>query len=333
MSCDNPRSTEENTPPPVLATLVTDTPEHAMPAPTEAAAHGNSPDVVRSRIWPAITVPILATICSAMLSTAALVVAGLVYTGPRVMTDSLQDLMWLEEFYTRPEGLLVLSLPSQSVLFCAALGAASLSPIPWQRRLGLTRGSLPVWNWCVFATATPLVGLVTSFFASRLLTDMGENLEILNRIIASFGGSRLPLVFLLIAVVPGVVEELLFRGYVQTRLLARLPAASAILISSVLFAIAHMDPVHSLLVLPLGIWMGIVAWRVKSILPAMLCHLANNAVSILELQVHSADTADTLFTTAEWGVLLVCGPAMVLSVFLLIQADRTAGHAASAMLP
>ena len=324
MTRDDALPGEENAPTPVLASLVSDTSEPGIPMSVEAAAYGTSPDAAASRIWPAVTVPILATILSAILSTAVIVIAALVYAGPETMAEPAAYLQWLEDFYTRPIGLFVISVPGQSVLFCAAVGAALLSPLPWRRRLGLARGSLPVWNWFVFAVATPMVGLATWFFASPFLTDMGENLEMLNRIMASFTGPRLPLALLVIALLPGVVEELLFRGYVQTRLLARLPAAAAIVISSVLFAVAHMDLIHSLLVLPLGIWMGIVAWRAKSILPAALCHIANNAMSILEIQVSSADTSDALLTTAEWGILLVCGPAMVLAVFLLIRDDHNA---------
>ena len=333
MTHDNPLPGEETRPPPILETVVSETSEPVIPVATDAPADATGPDAARSRIWPTVTVPILAIIFSAILSTAAIVIAALVDAGPTTMSDSFLFLMWLEDFYTRPEGLVVISVPSQSVLLCAALGAALLSPIPWQRRLGLARGVLPVWNWFAFAIATPMVGLATWFVASHFLTDMGESLEILNRIMSSFGGARLPLVFLLIALIPGVVEELLFRGYVQTRLLARLPAAAAILISSVLFAIAHMDPIHSLLVLPLGIWMGVVAWQAKSILPAMLCHIVNNFVSILGTQFNSPDTVDNHITYADWGILLVCGPAMVLSVFLLFQADRNADHTASEQLP
>ena len=332
MTHDNPLPDEETRPPPILATFVSDTSEPGIPAAPAPAADATRPVAARPRIWPTVTVPILAIILSAILSTAAIVIAALVDAGPTTMSDSSLYWIWLEDFYTRPEGLFVISVPSQSVLLCAALGAALLSPIPWQCRLGLARGALPVWNWFAFAIATPMVGLVTWFVASHFLTDMGENLEVLNRIMGSFGGSRLPLVFLLIALIPGVVEELLFRGYVQTRLLARLPAGVAILISSVLFAIAHMDPIHSLLVLPLGIWMGVVAWQAKSILPAMLCHIVNNSVSILETQLNSPDTVDNHFTYTDWGILLACGPAMIVSVFLLTQASVTAGPTTSEKL-
>ena len=99
------------------------------------------------------------------------------------------------------------------------------------------------------------------------------------------------------------------------------------MISSLLFAIAHMDPIHSLLVLPLGIWMGVVAWQAKSIMPAMLCHIVNNSVSILGTQFNAPDTVDNHFTYTDWGILLACGPAMVVSVFLLTQAGFTAGPA------
>jgi len=71
---------------------------------------------------------------------------------------------------------------------------------------------------------------------------------------------------------PGFVEELLFRGYVQRRLLRRWRPFGAILFASVAFAIAHLDPLHVVFALPLGIWFGIIAWRTGSIWPGVVCH-------------------------------------------------------------
>ncbi len=74
---------------------------------------------------------------------------------------------------------------------------------------------------------------------------------------------------------------MLFRGYAQRRLLQRWHPAAAVGVSSALFAAAHLDPVHVVGVVPLGIWFGIVAWLTGSIWPAIICHTANNAAAVL----------------------------------------------------
>jgi membrane protease YdiL (CAAX protease family) len=85
----------------------------------------------------------------------------------------------------------------------------------------------------------------------------------------------------MIGATPAICEELLFRGYVQTRLTRTVGPAVGILISSVLFAAVHMDWVHIIAVFPLGLFLGFVSWRSGSLYPAMLGHFINNVISVI----------------------------------------------------
>ena len=87
-----------------------------------------------------------------------------------------------------------------------------------------------------------------------------------------------PLFVVFIGLVPGVVEELFFRGFIQRRLLRRWPPALAIGVTSVLFALVHLDPTCVVFALPLGVWLGVIAWRTGSIWPAVACHAAVNTL-------------------------------------------------------
>lgn len=64
---------------------------------------------------------------------------------------------------------------------------------------------------------------------------------------------------IIIGLVPGFCEELLFRGYVQRRLTARWGPAVGILIASVAFGLAHLMPHVVVFATVLGIWFGVVA--------------------------------------------------------------------------
>ena len=83
---------------------------------------------------------------------------------------------------------------------------------------------------------------------------------------------------LCIALVPGFTEEIMFRGYVQRNLLRRWRPWKAIALSTVLFSVVHLDPVHIVFAAPIGIWVGIVAWRTGSVWPTIACHASVNGL-------------------------------------------------------
>ena len=95
------------------------------------------------------------------------------------------------------------------------------------------------------------------------------------------------------AALPAFSEEWLFRGYVQTRLAQRWSPWLAILVSSLLFAVFHGDPVHVIFVFPIGLWLGYISWRSGSIIPAMLAHAYNNSLSLIGAVYDQADALDT----------------------------------------
>lgn len=86
---------------------------------------------------------------------------------------------------------------------------------------------------------------------------------------------------LFIGLVPAFVEELFFRGYMQRRLLARWSPAVAIPVVAAIFAAFHGTPIWALSVLPLGLWLGILAWSTGSLWPGIVCHaFVNGGVNL-----------------------------------------------------
>ena len=116
---------------------------------------------------------------------------------------------------------------------------------------------------------------------SLVIREPSEQLKLLENLFETHAAGSLAMLLLLISVLPGFVEELLFRGFMQRRLLTRLPVVVAIGITTAFFAAAHLDPMHALGVMPLGIWLGVVAWRADSIWPAVFGHVGNNAYAIV----------------------------------------------------
>lgn len=93
--------------------------------------------------------------------------------------------------------------------------------------------------------------------------------------------SRVGIYLLFLGVLPAVCEELAFRGFILTGLLRRFRPATAIVISSFLFAVMHMNVFQFLPTLVLGLLLGTLTWRSGSVVPAMVFHLLHNSLLVL----------------------------------------------------
>ncbi len=87
-------------------------------------------------------------------------------------------------------------------------------------------------------------------------------------------------VFLVMSVLPGICEELLFRGFL-IRFFEKYGAKTAVVISALLFALFHLDPFRFFPVLLLGLLLGYLVVRSGSLYNGMLSHLINNGLALL----------------------------------------------------
>lgn len=111
--------------------------------------------------------------------------------------------------------------------------------------------------------------------------------------------------FVAVALVAPTVEEVVFRGLIQSRLARAIPGWPAVLIASVLFALCHGQPVWMGYAFCLGLVLGTMAWRAGSILPGILAHFVFNAIGqLLTLpQLAQANGLVVLAVLAGVGVL------------------------------
>ena len=94
------------------------------------------------------------------------------------------------------------------------------------------------------------------------------------------------LVLAAIALVPAIVEELFFRGYLLGSMRSRLPAWLAIVFTALAFGLFHAS-VGGLVALErvlsstlLGLVLGWVCWTSRSVLPGMIVHALNNGLVV-----------------------------------------------------
>ena len=267
-------------------------------------------------VWTAIGGAVAAIFLSAMVSVIVLVLAASMDQGLESFVDAKTWMAWIEDFSQTRGGLLMVLLPSQTVFLLVACLAATVSSRPFSRRLSLGVGVLPLWTWVIFLIGTPIIGWGSSQILSLMVDELSENLEFIESMMRWHIRQSLPLLFVLVAVVPGVFEEFLFRGYLLTRLAERWHPFWAILVSAMIFSLAHLDPLHSLGVLPLGLWLGAVAWRTGSVWPAVLCHIANNAMAILWVMLLPEGHERMAWDGITVVTLVVCTPAFLFSLWI-----------------
>ena len=117
--------------------------------------------------------------------------------------------------------------------------------------------------------------------------------------------------FVIIALLPGVCEELTFRGFVLSGFLNRCKPMTAIVGSALLFAIFHLDVFRFIPVFLLGAALGFVVWRSGSILTGMLFHTLHNGLAFVMTNLPEADKRGILN-------LMEPSPQTVLSGIMLI---------------
>jgi ABC-2 type transport system permease protein/sodium transport system permease protein len=112
-----------------------------------------------------------------------------------------------------------------------------------------------------------------------------EQLDTVKGVLAEYSRSApVPLVLLVLGVLPGVFEELFFRGYLMNAFLKASRPRTAILTSALLFGVFHLFMAGGLAIerLPvstlLGVVLGWLCWKSGSVLPGMLLHATHNSL-------------------------------------------------------
>ena len=127
------------------------------------------------------------------------------------------------------------------------------------------------------------------------------------------GGSMAFAIIYTVLIAP-VCEETIFRGLVLTIFDGKLPKWLGILISALVFALIHLpSPIAFIYTLTLGVVLGFVRYRTKSLVPCVLAHIIFNATNYL------------LFLPLNIGLYVVLAlslPFIIYSVIDIVRKTR-----------
>lgn len=116
-----------------------------------------------------------------------------------------------------------------------------------------------------------LVGVYSSFAEnSELLQKSIEKQE--SSIPDVFTGGQALAALLATIVIAPIVEEILFRGIIMGELQKAFRPWAAILLQTLIFGAAHMFIFQSIFAVVVGIFLGIIYYKTKSICASIICH-------------------------------------------------------------
>ncbi|AFY34653.1 type II CAAX prenyl endopeptidase Rce1 family protein [Calothrix sp. PCC 7507] len=139
-----------------------------------------------------------------------------------------------------------------------------------------------LWGLGGYCAALPIVVLV-SLINQQLWQGRGGSNPLLQQALESQDSVALGIFYLTAAIAAPFFEEVLFRGFLLPSLTRYLPVWGAILASSLLFALAHLSLSEILPLTALGIVLGVVYTRSRSLLAPMLLHSLWNSGTLLSL--------------------------------------------------
>lgn len=136
-----------------------------------------------------------------------------------------------------------------------------------------------------------IIVLATGVVIEPLLNLFPETyLDRLGNIMAAGGW----MMFTSIVIAP-IMEEILFRGILQDALMRKYGVFVGILIASAVFGIVHLIPQQVVNAFMIGIVLGYIYYRTGALLPVILIHCINNAISYFTWMLNG----ETLLSTRE----------------------------------
>jgi membrane protease YdiL (CAAX protease family) len=212
-----------------------------------------------------------------------------------------------------PDDLLVAIPVQQAVsLVIPLLALAWWQRVDLRRTLRLTLPAKGRSLATAFAGAA-LVGIgLFVVGAAAVLVLVGENASVemkalATRLIRLVMERPVWLSWVLIAVVPAVCEEVVFRGWVLSGLAGERPdgirRAAAVAAQAAFFAAVHLLPERMPTTFVLGLVLGWMALATGSLLPGIVCHAAHNSVPIAIVLI-AGGTASPDSDAAAWPLWL-----------------------------
>lgn len=247
--------------------------------------------------------------------------SGAAFTPQMVeITRYLQILLSIGIFGVPPLVFVLLSKPRDWSLL-------SLNRVPKFQLMALTvllvAFSLPVVTWALEVNQ----GLqLPAELESQLRAIEERNAEFLKMVLTMNNLTDFLLNFLMIAIIPPIVEELLFRGALQQLIQKQTGPHVAIILAGAFFSMIHMEFYGFFPRFLLGVMLGYLFYWSGSLWVPIFAHFLHNGVQVLLLYLYQRGAIDTDIEQMESFPPYVTMGATILFFVTLYIFDRAANN-------
>ena len=124
-----------------------------------------------------------------------------------------------------------------------------------------------------------------------------------------------PIGILMLCIIAPIAEEYLFRGLMMRKMLKwNISPWYAIIGSSIMFGLIHLNPAQIPGPIILGIVMAWMCYRTRSLIPGIIIHITNNTLCLIPEECYDTYIAST--PMMEGGLSLVSIAVVILSIWL-----------------
>ncbi len=187
-----------------------------------------------------------------------------------------------------------------------------------------------------------LIGLISfQFFVSgytvlqealvpESLADEYQNLrDMIEKLYLSFLGGESLFAFIRAmivgAIVPAIVEESLFRGFLQKSLEQKLKPISAIIITGIFFGLIHFNPIDMLPLMFIGFYLGYLAYISRNLWIPIIIHFANNLFAIIiifSIDAQKLEQSTEELSPLNASIFCIIGLGITLMMCYFIHSHR-----------
>lgn len=153
------------------------------------------------------------------------------------------------------------------------------------------------------------IGYLVNFTINILFSQFIEQFSV-DMELSADGPLEIVFCFVLYAVLPAIFEEWAFRGVLLKNLLPY-GKGGAIIISSLLFGIAHVDPPRIVFATAFGLMLAVCYEHTRSLKIPMLIHFINNAISVTITLFPEESTMTIILSQLVLG-FMGCGIAAII---------------------
>jgi membrane protease YdiL (CAAX protease family) len=129
-----------------------------------------------------------------------------------------------------------------------------------------------------------------------------------------------------VVIIAPVIEELIFRGVIMHGLMRNYSKFTAIFVSALMFALFHLNPWQFPATFMLGILLGFLMVRTRSIYLCIIGHAINNGLVLYSIENWAWLKDTSFFLMSKTEQLLISALIVIISSALIIVLSRSVGR-------